>query len=118
MYLKRHDRRIRDALLSAALTLGVVWFGYLAWNLLSKEERARHAALDAQAALASLEERRTTLEGDVAELETERGREAVFRGTLGVARPGEEVIIVVPEATTTPPPSSPWWRRALLWLGF
>jgi len=117
MYLKRQDQRIKDAVLSVALTLGIVWFGYLAWNLFSKEERARHAALDARATLVSLEERRATLEGDVAELETERGREAAFRETLGVARPGEEVIIVVPEATTTPPPSSSWWRRTLLWLG-
>ena len=118
MYPKRQDRRIRDAILSAALTLGILWFGYLAWNLFSKEERARHAAFDARATLASLEERRATLEKDVMELETERGRETAFRETLGVARVGEEVIIVVPEATTTPPPSPSWWRRVFLWFGF
>ena len=63
-----------------------------------------------------LEERKTSLEANLAALETARGKDAAIRTAFGVARPGEEIIVVVPPspATTTPPLS--WWQKILGWF--
>jgi hypothetical protein len=103
--------------IAALLVLGIVWVSFLTWGIFAKEERARHDVADTRAELGSLVERQNTLQGDLAELSTPRGEEAALRDTMGVARPGENVIIVVPAAAAT---SSlqvlPWWRKVLEWL--
>lgn len=103
-----------EYVLAGALTVLVLWLIWLLIGIVRKEEIARHAVEDTKAELANLESRQNTLKSNLAELNTERGQEATFRDTYGVAKPGEGVIIVVPpkEATTTP--NLPWWRR---WLG-
>ncbi len=111
-------KRIGEYLITALLVVAILWLLWLIWGIARKEERARKAVEDTRAELAILEERKGVLEGNIAELATERGKEATLRQTYGVAKPGEEVIIVVPpkEATTTP--HVPWWKRAFNWAGF
>jgi len=64
----------------------------------------------------TLEERKKTLEANLAALGTERGEDAAMRATLGVARPGEEVIVVVPPTATTSTSSPTWWQKVLSWF--
>jgi cell division protein FtsB len=108
---------IKEWILSGVLTLAVIWLSILTWNIYGKEEHARTAAGDAKSELTATNEREATLKRDIADLDTSRGQETLVRGTLGVARPGEEVIIVVQPTTT--PSSQPlsWWSRALRWIG-
>jgi cell division protein FtsB len=116
--MRRRSRTIsvRDIALSAAFALGIVWFAYLSWGIFQKEERARHDVADTKAELASLASREATLKSDLADLNTPRGQEAALRDSLGVARPGEDVIIVVPpEAPTSSTTTLPWWRRLFDW---
>lgn len=94
-----------------------LWLVFVVWNILMKEERARHAANDAKAQLAALAERQQTLQGNIDDLGTERGQEASYRETYGVARPGEEVIIVVPPGDNEDLGELPWWRKLLGSLG-
>lgn len=102
---------------AALLVAGIVWMGFLTWNLFGKEERARHQVADTRAELASLEARQQTLQSDLDELNTPRGQEGALRDTLGVVKPGEDVIIVVPSvAATSTPLALPWWRKVLDWL--
>jgi cell division protein FtsB len=110
-------KRLSEYVVAALLALLVMWLLWLLFGIIRKEEIARHAVADTKGELASLEERRATLEQNIAELNTERGQEATLRETYGVAKPGEGVIIVVPpkEATTTP--KLPWWRRFMGKLG-
>lgn len=110
--------RLREYFIAALLTLVIIWLTSLIWGIARKEEIARKTVQETQAELALLEERRKTLESNLAELSTERGQEANLRQTFGVARPGEEVIIVVPEEELPSPPELPWWRKVLNWFDF
>lgn len=107
-------RRLSEYVIAGLLAILVVWLLWLLIGIIRKEEIARHAVADTKAELASLEERQATLKQNLAELDTERGQEATFRDTYGVAKPGEGVIIVVPPKDATTTPNLPWWRR---WLG-
>lgn len=95
------------------LALLVLWLLVMVYGIYRKEEVARRAVEETNAQLESLRVREAALSKDLAELATERGREATVRETYGVARPGEEVIIVVPTEAATSTPPLPWWRRAL-----
>jgi cell division protein FtsB len=107
----------RDLALSAFFAFGIVWASYLLWGIFGKEERARSDVADTKAQLASLESRESTLQGDLDELNTPRGKEAALRDNLGVARPGEDVIIVVPPTSPTSSTTTlPWWRRLFNWF--
>lgn len=115
---KPSRKRIGEYVTAGRLSLAIVWLLWLVWGIARKEEIARRAVRDTRAELTTLKERQQVLEGNLAELATERGKEATLRDTYGVAKPGEEVIIVVPpkEATTTP--KLPWWKKAFNWFGF
>lgn len=109
---------MKEYLIAGLLSLAILWLLWLIWGIARKEEIARHAVANTRSDLATLEARKRVLEGNLAELSTERGKEATLRQTYGVAKEGEEVIIVVPpkEATTTP--KLPWWKKAFNWAGF
>jgi cell division protein FtsB len=114
---RRRQFSIRTILTTALLVLGIAWFLYLLWGITAKEERARADVRDTKAQLASLESRETTLQGDLTALDTPRGKEAVLRDTLGVAKQGEGVIIVVPPATSSVATTSPsWWDDFWSWF--
>jgi cell division protein FtsB len=111
-------KRIQEYVLAAGLTLLVLWLLWLVWGIARKEEVARHAVRDTRAELATLKERQRVLEGNLNELDTQRGKEATLRETYGVAKPGEEVIIVVAPKNATTTPKLSWWKRAFNWAGF
>jgi cell division protein FtsB len=113
----RRQLSIRTVALAALFTIGIIWFAYLIWGIFQKEERARADVRDTKAQLASLVSREATLKGDLAALDTSRGKEAVIRDTLGVAREGEGVIIVVPAPPATTSTSTlTWWEEFLSWF--
>lgn len=116
MVRRKEKISFREAAIIALLALVLIWLLWLLWGIMQKEERARHAAMEAQAELASLTERKEILTENIAELNTPRGEEATLREAHGVARPGEEVIIVVEDQTEVGPPL-PWWRRVFGWFG-
>lgn len=102
---------------AALFTLGIIWFAYLIWGIIPKEERARSEVHETKAELASLEERERTLRANLHDLDTPRGKETVMRDTKGVALPGEEVIVVVEqEPVAAPMQPLPWWRKVLRWF--
>jgi cell division protein FtsB len=108
---------IKERMITALLILVLIWLIFQVYNIARKEEIARQAAHDAKRELELLEERKETLEENLAELETDRGQEATLRETYGVARPGEEVIIVVPDAGNEEKEGLPWWRQVFSWFG-
>lgn len=108
---------VKERVSMALLILVLLWLAYQVYNIALKEEIARQAASDAKRELAHLEERKETLEENLANLGTERGQEATLRETFGVARPGEEVIIVVPDAEGGEGGKLPWWRQIFSWFG-
>lgn len=117
--MRRKTRRtsVREYAVALVLALVLLWLLYLVFDIFKKEEVARHAANDTKAELAALETREATLSENLAELKTERGREASLRETYGVARPGEEVIIVVPPEEGDDLQELSWWRKILGYFG-
>lgn len=114
---KRKDVPVGEYLMAAGLLVLVLVLLWAVWGIARKEERARQAVEERKAELAILEERREVLEGNLAELSTDRGEEATLRQTYGVSKPGEEVIIVVPPKVVPEGPEIPWWQRFLGWFG-
>jgi len=117
--MRRRSRKVnvREYAIALVLAILLLWLLYLVFDIFRKEEVARHAAEDTKAELAALEKREQTLAENLADLKTERGREASLRETYGVARPGEEVIIVVPPDEGNELQELSWWRKLLGYFG-
>ena len=106
----------RQGLLIGFLALVCFWLASLIWNLAGKAEVAVRQAREARSAYQSLEDRKATLEGNLAAAKTPRGQDAAIRSAFGVAKPGEEVIVVVPPQASTSTPPLPWWQRLWNWF--
>jgi len=110
-------KRVGEYLLAGFLALFLILLAWAVWGIARKEEIARRAVEDRKTELGVLEARKAVLEGNLAELSTERGQEAMIRQNRGVARAGEEVIIVVPPKEEEPGPPLPWHKKILGWFG-
>jgi len=60
----------------------------------------------AEEKILELKERKTKLESDIGELNTDLGKERVFRENYGLGKPGEKVIIVVEDTSKESPKES------------
>lgn len=109
---------LRECLVVGGFSLLIVWFSYLVFGIVHKEEIARHTVADTRAQLNELTLRKDTLKQDLDELATERGKEASFRQDFGVAKPGEDVIVIVPSKEVIPPPELTWWEKTKAFFGF
>ena len=87
------------------------------WNAYEKERESAVLRTEAEVQLQDLDKRQTQLKSDIANLQTDRGREEVLREQYALAAQGEGLIVIVePQATTpTPQPSSvmQWVRKFL-----
>ncbi|MBI5457935.1 hypothetical protein HY971_04400 [Candidatus Kaiserbacteria bacterium] len=100
--------------------LGVIVVAALgAWNAYGKERESRALREQAEMQLSDLSKRQAQLESDIANLETDRGKEQVLREQYALAARGEGLIVIVdaPKATPTQATSSvlEWLRKALPW---
>ena len=109
-------RQIRQGIVIGVTLVVAFWLLSLIWGLTGKAQVAIKKAHDAQREYRELEERKNTLQANLAALATDRGQDAAIRTALGVARPGEEVIVVVPPATATPTATPLWWQRVWDWF--
>ncbi len=108
--------QLRQGIIIGFLLLIASWLLVLIWGLVGKAQVAISQAHDTQRQYQSLEKRKTTLEANLAALNTPRGQDAAIRTAFGVARPGEEVIVVVPPANQAPTTTTSWWQRILQWF--
>ena len=90
-----------------------------AWNAYGKERESRTLREQAEMQLSDLSKRQAQLQADIANLETDRGKEQVLREQYALAARGEGLIVIVdaPKATPTQATSSvlDWLRKALPW---
>ena len=108
--------QLRNGLIIGALLIIAFWLISLIWELAGKARIAIDEANNAQRQYQQIEERKQSLEANLAALKTERGQDAAIRTTFGVARPGEEVIVVVPPSPATATSTLSWWRKILDWF--
>ena len=109
-------RELRQGLIIGALVIVALWLLSLIWGLAGKAEIAIREARAARTQYAALEERKSTLQNNIAALDTPRGKDAAIRTAFSVAKPGEEVIVVVPPDAPTSTPPMPWWQRLFNWF--
>lgn len=106
----------RQGILIGIFLLVSAWLVWLIWGLVGKAQIAVREARSAERQYKVLEDRRSTIETNLATLATVRGQDAAVRMAFGVARPGEEVIVVVPSEAATVIAPLPWWKKVLPWL--
>lgn len=89
-----------------ALLLLVCFAGWSVWGAWQKDVESAALDQESQAALANLTAQQTTLQQNIGQLQTSRGREAALRQEYSVGEQGEGMIVIV-NASSTPPPPPP-----------
>jgi cell division protein FtsB len=88
-------------LLFALLLLVVVAIGGV-WNAYQKERESAALRVRAEVQLDDLSKRQTQLTSDIANLQTDRGREEVLREQYALAARGEGLIVIVEPQNAAP----------------
>lgn len=93
----KHDplRLMGRRLLLLALALLVVSAAWEVWSVYNKDKESAQLNAQSQAQLSDLQTRETKLQGDLANLQTERGMEAALRQQYAVGDQGEGLIVIV-----------------------
>jgi len=93
--------------LGIVVLLGLVCFaGWSVWGAWQKDQESSALDQQSQAALATLSAQQTELQQNIADLQSDRGKEAVLRQEYAVGAQGEGMIVIV-DASSTPPPPPP-----------
>lgn len=79
------------------LTIIALLFAYGIYDLLTKLQDTKKNKDIAQAKVNELESRKEKLSSDIENLNTDEGKERVFRENFGLAKEGEGLIVVVDE---------------------
>jgi cell division protein FtsB len=90
------------------------------WSIYRKDQESIVLKEQAQAQLADLSTQQAQLNASIAELQTERGKEAALRQQYSVGDPGEGMIMIVEPAAATPiatttTPFQAWLHSAFSW---
>ena len=110
-------RFLYSPLMVTILFLLAILLARSAWGVYKKEELAAENVKASNYELSTLQDRKMTLDKDVAALEDKDGMEQALRAKFSVARPGEQVIVIGPEdsvdatssaAIATPPKGGFW----------
>ena len=97
----------------------LILFGFLIlffiWNILGfwikMGETSKNKKI-AENKVATLKQQKEQLGADIANLQTEEGKEELFRENFGLAKEGENLIVVIEDKNPpapTPPASSGFW---------
>jgi cell division protein FtsB len=102
----RHDhvRLFGRRVLTVVILLLVVIASFGVWDVYKKERASASLRVEAQTALADLSAREAKLQDNIAQLQTERGKEEIVRQQYEMGKEGEHLIVIVEpdEATTAP----------------
>ncbi|MEK7133522.1 MAG: hypothetical protein AAB804_00445 [Patescibacteria group bacterium] len=80
--------------------VSVLAFGM--WNAYRKEGESMALRIEAETQLKDYTDRRDQLNEDIADLQTDRGVEAVLREQYALAARGEKLIVIVDQPVATP----------------
>lgn len=72
------------------------------WGAYQKQRESATLRTEAEVHLADLSKRQTRLNSDIANLQTDRGREEVLREQYALAAKGERLIVIVDPPTPVP----------------
>lgn len=89
-----------------ALFVLVCFAGWSVWGAWQKDQTSEALKEQSQAQLVGLSAQDQTLQQNIAQLQSDRGKEAALREEYSVGEQGENMIVIV-DATSTPPPPPP-----------
>lgn len=72
------------------------------WSAYRKERESAELRVESQSSLADLTSQHEQLVANIANLQSERGKEAALRQEYAVGKEGERLIVIVDPSTTTP----------------
>jgi len=109
----------RRVLLLALLVLVLLGISGV-WRIYKREKESAALNQESAAHLADLTGRANRLKADIANLDTDRGREAALRERYRMGKSGEGLVIIVnpPTPIVTPATSTPlvqWFKNIFLW---
>jgi cell division protein FtsB len=107
-------------LMLAGLFLLVVVAASGVWGIYRKDQESIVLRQQAQAQLADLSTQEGQLDASIAELQTERGKEAALRQQYSVGDPGEGVVMIVEPTAPAPVAATSssfqtWVRATFSW---
>lgn len=90
------------------------------WRIFKRERESAVLNQESAAHLADLTMREARLRADIADLDTDRGKEAALRQQYQMGKSGEGMIIIVnpPTPVATPATSTPiarWFKSMFIW---
>ncbi|MDR3519294.1 MAG: septum formation initiator family protein [Candidatus Pacebacteria bacterium] len=85
----------------------IVFFAWNIWGLWNKMEETAKNKQVVQNQITALNQQKEKLTADINNLNTDQGKEEIFRENFGLAKAGESEIVVLDNnaATSTPPPT-------------
>lgn len=103
-----------------ALVVAVLLAASGVWKIYTRERESAALNRESQTRLADLFTRQDQLQKDIANLNTDRGKEAALREQYQMGRQGEGLIIIVNPATPVVPhaassPITDWFKKFLPW---
>ncbi len=109
--MKDFQNKRKNSILHTVPVLGLffvflVLFAVGVVDFAGKAKEAYRNKKIAKEKILELEERKTKLENDISELNTDFGKEKVFRENYGLGKPGENVVVVVDDTTNPNPEES------------
>src|SRR3989344_5970415 len=111
-----HTKQLRRGVLVGALVLVAFWLMSLIWGLAEKARVAVGQEAEVRHEFEGLEVRRHTLEANLAELDTPRGKDEAIRTAFGVAKAGEELFVEVPRPASSAHSTPGFWQRVRHWF--
>lgn len=79
-------------------------FAWNIWGLWNKMEDTEKNKKIAEDKITALQQQEDKLSADIDSLNTDQGKEEVFRENFGLAKAGESEIVVLDDNSTPPPP--------------
>lgn len=89
------------------LGIGILVFAWSIlgfWNKLQDTEKNKKIV---ENQITSLEQQKEKLTTDINSLNTDEGKEKVFRENFGLAKEGEDEIVIIDDKNSIPPPALP-----------
>lgn len=90
-----------------------------AWSAFEKERESRMLRVQAETQLSDLAKRQSQLDADIANLETDRGKEQVLREQYALAAKGEGLIVIVDTPPVAPAHATTslieWLKKTFTW---
>ena len=86
------------------LGIGILVFAWSVWGFWNKMQETEKNKKVIEDQITALQQQKEKLTSDINNLNTDQGKEQVFRENFGLAKDGENEIVILDN--TTPPPAS------------